>query len=171
MKGREIVDFINKKGLLDEDLFLTDAYGNTYGYMTVEEYAANIGAGTAVVEALLKRGDVPFVKIFDQTLIPDNTRIKIANRTNVSGMNEPAQSYIVSIPNVGYGINLISELKSILEDYGTVTIADLCGMIGARYNAYMDNLYGWTNFGDGLDIKPVGFGLVIELPAPIRLGV
>ena len=35
MKGREIVDFITREGLLTEDLFLTDVYGNTYGYMTI----------------------------------------------------------------------------------------------------------------------------------------
>lgn len=171
MKGREIVDFITREGLLNEDLFLTDVYGNTYGYMTIEEYAACIGAGPAVVEALIKRGDLDYVVIHGQTLIRDNMNTDVDSSKNISKMNKPSQVYIISVPNVKWGMDIISKLESTLTEYGKVTISDLHDATGTYSNTYTDNLYGWTNFGDGLNIEPVGFGLVIELPEPIRLGV
>lgn len=171
MKGREIVDFITREGLLNEDLFLTDVYGNTYGYMTIEEYAADIGTGAAVVKTMIKRGDLDYVIVQGQTLIRDNMKTDVDSSKNISKMNKPAQVYIISVPNVKWGMNVISKLESILTEYGKVTISDLHNATGTYSNTYTDNLYGWTNFGDGLNIKPVGFGLVIELPEPIRLGV
>lgn len=169
MKGREIVDFITREGLLNEDLFLTDVYGNTYGYMTVEEYAADIGTGTAVVKTMIKRGDLDYVIVQGQTLIPAH---KWTNE-NVSGMNDPTQScIIVNVPNVRYGTNLIEGLKSAIAQFGYVSIADLRDMMGCRNrHRYIDNSYGWTAFDDSLEIKLVGQGLVIHLPNPIKLEV
>lgn len=170
MKGREIVEFITREGLLNEDLFLTDVYGNTYGYMTVDEYATNIGAGPAVVMAMIKRGDLEHVNILGQVLIPDGERVQKINKY----MSEPKEEY-----DVGYFLNTGNIIIAHDICAASITLAKSQGYVKASALGFLTgniNLqdfsddYGWVNCDSFLITKINGrWGVLVPRPQKLEV--
>lgn len=170
MKGREIVDFINKKGLLDGDLFLTDAYGNTYGYMTVEEYAADIGTGAAVVKTMIKRGDIPHIVIHGKILIPDHKNVSKDNKC----MNEPEEQYeteyFLNTENIASAYDIRYSACMLIANHGYVKANALGFLAGNATLQVLDDSYGWTNHDDFLIAKINGcWGILVPKPQKLEV--
>ncbi len=170
MKGREIVDFITKEGLLNEDLFLTDVYDNTYGYMTVEEYAANIGTGPAVVKTMITRGDLDHVVVLGQILIPDGRSPQKINKC----MNEPREEYdscyFLNTGNLITAHDIQAASITLAKSHGYVKAHALGYLTGnIKLHTFSDD-YGWTNCEDFL-ITKINDCWGILVPKPQKLEV
>ncbi len=170
MKGREIVEFITREGLLDEDLFLTDVYGNTYGYMTVDEYATCIGTGPAVVKAMIKRGDLDHVNILGQILIPDGKSVQKIDKY----MNEPKEEYddgyFLNTGNIVTAHNICAASITLAKSQGYVKASAL-GVLTGNINLHgLSDDYGWTNC-DNFVITKINGCWGVLVPRPQKLEV
>ena len=170
MKGREIVDFITREGLLNEDLFLTDVYGNTYGYMTIEEYAADIGTGTSVVKTMIKRGDLDHVNILGQILIPNSKRVQKIDKY----MNEPKEEYdgeyFLNTGNIVTAHDICATSIRLVKSHGYVKASALGFLTGNISLHEFSDDYGWTNCDNFMITKINGcWGVLV--PRPEEVGV
>lgn len=64
--------------------------------------------------------------------------------------------------------NVLDSLADILDQYGTVTVADFYDKAGLKDPYYSDIRYGWKDIGDAYVVK-VRSGWSISMPAPIKL--
>lgn len=63
--------------------------------------------------------------------------------------------------------NVIESMIDILENEGSVSVADLYSLVGIR-SAYTDETYGWTNLKSAIPQR-VRDGYILSLPKPILL--
>lgn len=64
--------------------------------------------------------------------------------------------------------NVLHRLADILDQYGTVTVADFYDEAGLKDSYYSNIRYGWKDIGDAYVVK-VRSGWSISLPDPIKL--
>lgn len=64
--------------------------------------------------------------------------------------------------------NVLHRLADILDQYGSVTVADFYDEVGLKDPYYSDIRYGWKDIGDAYVVK-VRSGWSISLPDPIKL--
>lgn len=64
--------------------------------------------------------------------------------------------------------NVLHRLADILDQYGTVTVADFYDEAGVACPSYSGMDYGWKDLGDAYVVK-VRSGWSISLPGPIKL--
>lgn len=64
--------------------------------------------------------------------------------------------------------NVLHSLADILDQYGTVTVADFYDKAGLKDPYYSDIRYGWKDIGDAYVVK-VRSGWSISMPDPIKL--
>lgn len=64
--------------------------------------------------------------------------------------------------------NVLHRLADILDQYGTVTVADFYDEAGLNDFHYSSNRYGWKDIGDAYIVK-VRSGWSIHMPDPIKL--
>lgn len=64
--------------------------------------------------------------------------------------------------------NVLNSLSDILDQYGTVTVADFYDEAGVARPSYSGMDYGWKDIGDAYVVK-VRSGWSISLPDPIKL--
>lgn len=62
---------------------------------------------------------------------------------------------------------VLSRMDEIMEEYGTVRVADLYDLVGVT-GEYTDNKYGWTNIRNA-KITRVRDGYVIEMPRAVSI--
>ena len=63
---------------------------------------------------------------------------------------------------------VLNSLADILDQYGTVTVADFYDEAGVARPSYSGMDYGWKDIGDAYVVK-VRSGWSISLPDPIKL--
>ena len=59
---------------------------------------------------------------------------------------------------------VLTQLRSLLNDYGVVTVSDLYDLVGVTSN-FTDNKFGWTDLKTAV-IKGVRTGYLLDLPIP-----
>lgn len=64
--------------------------------------------------------------------------------------------------------NVFNRLADILDQYGTVTVADFYDETGLKVPCDSDTRYGWKDIDDAYVVK-VRYGWSISLPDPIKL--
>lgn len=64
--------------------------------------------------------------------------------------------------------NVLHRLADILDQYGTVTVADFYDEAGLNDSHYSSTHYGWKDIGDAYVVK-VCYGWSISMPNPIKL--
>lgn len=64
--------------------------------------------------------------------------------------------------------NVLHRLADILDQYGTVTVADFYDEAGLNDSHYSSTHYGWKDIGDAYVVK-VRYGWSISMPDPIKL--
>lgn len=64
--------------------------------------------------------------------------------------------------------NVLNRLADILDQYGTVTVADFYDETGLKVPCDSDTRYGWKDIDDAYVVK-VRYGWSISLPDPIKL--
>lgn len=69
----------------------------------------------------------------------------------------------------GEAETVLSRMDEIMEEYGTVRVADLYDLVGVTGN-YTDNNYGWTNIRNAKIVRTRDGGYKIDMPRalPIR---
>lgn len=74
----------------------------------------------------------------------------------------------VSFDSRKEAVNALNRLIDILDQYGTVTVADFYDEAGLKDPYYFNSRYGWKDIGDAYVVK-VRSGWSISLPDPIKL--
>lgn len=74
----------------------------------------------------------------------------------------------VSFDSRKVAANVLHRLADILDQYGTVTVADFYDEAGLNDFHYSSNRYGWKDIGDAYIVK-VRSGWSIYMPDPIKL--
>lgn len=74
----------------------------------------------------------------------------------------------VSFDSRKVAANVLNRLADILDQYGTVTVADFYDEAGLNDSYYSSTHYGWKDIGDAYVVK-VRSGWSISMPDPIEL--
>lgn len=73
MTGRELIMYIIDNNLLDEPVFKNGVF---VGYMSVNDAALELGAGTATIQALISMGKIDCIQTDNRYFIPYNFKKK-----------------------------------------------------------------------------------------------
>ena len=115
-----------------------------------------------------KRNKISYEHYYSSNLPKYHNKVSYVDHYSKCGETCDFDTNKISFGSRKEAADVLHRLADILDQYGTVTVADFYDEAGLKNPYYSDIHYGWKDIGDAYVVK-VRSGWSISLPDPIKL--